>query len=289
MNRREWIIVAAVGAVIVLSLAGLVFLAARGGGQDGAAPDVTVPTASATSAPPRAPTSPAASPSASPSPSASAPPAPPVPDGLAGTDVTALPTAAKVVALTIDVGGDKAGLSSMLATLAAENVPATFFVTGDFAAEHPAEVGAILAGGHRIGNHSMTHPHFPPLSDAEIAIEVADAERALNAAGADPRPWFRFPYGDRDDRCVGLLNDSGYVPVRWTVDTLGWKGVDAGITADIVVDRVLYALQPGEIVLMHAGSNPGDGSTVDADALPDVIVRLSEAGYGFVTLDAMLG
>ena len=273
-----------VGVVIMLSLAGLVFLAARGGERP--SPDTTAPTAAPTIAPPVAPTSPPSSPSASPSPSA--PPASPVPNGLAGEDLTAMPTAAKVVALTIDAGGNDEGLASMLATLADERVHATFFITGEFAAEHPAGVRAILAGDHRVGNHSMTHPHFPQLSDAQIAIEVADAESALNAAGADPRPWFRFPYGDRDDRCVGLLNDSGYIPVRWTVDTLGWKGVDAGINADTVVDRVLYALQPGEIVLMHAGANPDDGSTVDADALPDVIVRLRDAGYGFVTLEAML-
>lgn len=275
-----------VGVVIVLSLAGLVFLAARGG--EPASPGTPAPTAEPTIAAPVAPTSPPASPSASPSPSPSVPPVSPVPNGLAGEDVTAMPTAAKVVALTIDAGGDDKGIASMLATLAAEGVHATFFITGEFAAEHPADVRAIVAGGHRVGNHSMTHPHFPGLSDAEIAIEVADAERALNAAGADPRPWFRFPYGDRDDRCVRLLNDGDYIPVRWTVDTLGWKGVDAGITADTVVERVLYALQPGEIVLMHAGSNPDDGSTVDADALPDVIVRLRDEGYSFVTLDAML-
>lgn len=48
------------------------------------------------------------------------------------------------------------------------------------------------------------------------------------------------------------------------------------------------ALRPGEIVLMHLGSNPQDGTTLDADALPDVIDRMRAAGYGFVTLDALL-
>jgi peptidoglycan/xylan/chitin deacetylase (PgdA/CDA1 family) len=50
----------------------------------------------------------------------------------------------------------------------------------------------------------------------------------------------------------------------------------------------MAALQPGEIVLMHIGSNPDDGSTLDADALPQVIDRISAAGYGFATLDALL-
>lgn len=56
----------------------------------------------------------------------------------------------------------------------------------------------------------------------------------------------------------------------------------------MVSDRIMAGLQPGEIVLMHIGSNPDDGSTLDADALPQVIDRIRAAGYGFTTLDALL-
>jgi len=55
------------------------------------------------------------------------------------------------------------------------------------------------------------------------------------------------------------------------------------------VGRVLAAAAPGEIVLMHVGSNPTDGSTLDADALPSVIAGLRAQGYGFTTLRAMQG
>ncbi len=39
---------------------------------------------------------------------------------------------------------------------------------------------------------------------------------------------------------------------------------------------------------MHIGSNPDDGSTLDADALPGMITRMRVAGYEFVTLDELL-
>ena len=48
-------------------------------------------------------------------------------------------------------------------------------------------------------------------------------------------------------------------------------------------------LRPGQIVLMHVGSHPTDGLTLDADALPEVIRRIRAAGYGFTDLDALLG
>jgi hypothetical protein len=39
---------------------------------------------------------------------------------------------------------------------------------------------------------------------------------------------------------------------------------------------------------MHAGSNPDDGSTLDAAALPAVIRAVEQAGYSPVSLDALL-
>jgi peptidoglycan-N-acetylglucosamine deacetylase len=70
---------------------------------------------------------------------------------------------------------------------------------------------------------------------------------------------------------------------------LVWKGTSGGASVQSVADRVRAGLQPGEIVLMHIGSNPDDGTTLDADALPQVIDRIRTAGYGFATLDSLLG
>ncbi|WP_208983509.1 hypothetical protein [Geodermatophilus obscurus] len=60
------------------------------------------------------------------------------------------------------------------------------------------------------------------------------------------------------------------------------------MSAQQVADRAMNALRPGEIVLMHLGSHPEDGTTLDADALPDMIERMRAADYTFVTLDALI-
>ena len=221
-----------------------------------------------------------------PEPTTADPPA--VPAHLRGQDVTEIPTGDRVVALTFDAGANSAGLPSILGTLADQQVPATFFLTGQWVDNNPHGVAVIHADGHRLGNHSMTHPHFPALPDQAIRDEVQGAEQRILAAGADPRPLFRFPFGDRDERTIAAVNDLGYVAVRWTVDTLGWQGTSGGMSAQKVTDRAMNALRPGEIVLMHLGSNPEDGTTLDADALPDMIERMRAAGYTFVTLDALL-
>ncbi|MDP9981242.1 peptidoglycan/xylan/chitin deacetylase (PgdA/CDA1 family) [Pseudarthrobacter oxydans] len=251
---------------------------------------VPAPSDTAPAGPAPLPTSPAPPPPAPPAPEPPPPPvlAAPFPAALAGRDLEVIPDAGTVVALTFDAGANSAGLPGILQTLAATRVRGTFFLTGNWAAANPAGVAAIVAGGHRLGNHSMTHPGFTGLPDAAVGDQLSGAEQAIRAGGGDPRPLFRFPFGERDARTIAAVNAYGYLPVRWTVDTLGWKGSSGGITAQIVADRVLAGLRPGEIVLMHIGSNPNDGTTLDADALPGMIERIRAAGYGFTTLDALL-
>jgi peptidoglycan/xylan/chitin deacetylase (PgdA/CDA1 family) len=212
-----------------------------------------------------------------------------VPTSLAGRDLEVIPTDRRVVALTFDAGANADAVPAIITALAAEDITATFFLTGAFVQRFPDASRSIVAAGHRIGNHSTNHPAFTSLTLDQIHDEVRDTERALRRdLGTDPRPWFRFPYGDRNARTIAALNDLGYVPVRWTVDTLGWQGTSGGRSVSSVTARVLDTARPGQIVLMHVGSHPNDGSMLDAQALPGVIEGLRARGYGFVTLDALL-
>lgn len=250
-------------------------------------------------------TSATASPSVSPSPSSGSPaptstgtptatPTPyptstALPSWLSGTDVTRIPTTRHVVALTFDGGANAAGLASILATLRATGAPGSFFLTGRFATTFPAQSRAITAAGYVVGNHTMTHPHPTQLTDAELTAQVRDAETAIRSVtGADPRPWFRFPYGEHTSADVALVNRLGYAAIFWGVDTLGWEGTSGGQSVATIRARVLRALTPGLVVLMHLGSNPTDDSTLDADALPFVIADLRARGYEPVPLTAML-
>jgi peptidoglycan/xylan/chitin deacetylase (PgdA/CDA1 family) len=192
--------------------------------------------------------------------------------------------------LTFDAGANADAVGSILTTLAQQHITATFFLTGDFVADFPDAARRIAAAGHRIGNHSVNHPHFTSLSDADIRAQLSAAAATIHGTtGANPAPLFRFPYGDRDARTIAVVNAAGYVPIRWTVDSLGWQGTMNGSRgAAFVTQRVVAAATAGEIVLMHVGSNPDDHSMLDAQALPDIIAALRAQGYGFASLDALL-
>ena len=245
------------------------------------APNTPAPSAPPTSVPSVRP---------SPSPSATYPGSPGIPGWLAGKDWTYIPTTRRVVALTFDAGANADAVPSILAALRREGVPATFFLTGNFVRDFPAAARSIAAAGFRIGDHTITHPYLTQLSDTAVQREIlGGAQQIMSITGKNPAPLFRFPFGDTDARTIAIANRAGFVSVRWTVDTLGWEGTAGHVSASVVVSRVLAAARPGEIVLMHVGSNPDDHTTFDADALPQVISGLRARGYSFVTLDALTG
>jgi peptidoglycan/xylan/chitin deacetylase (PgdA/CDA1 family) len=201
-----------------------------------------------------------------------------------GNHMTVLPTTANVVALTFDAGANNAGVAKILSTLAAEGVAATFFLTGAFARNFPADARTI---GLRfpVGNHTDTHPDLTTLTDAQVRTQLQNAQNEIaNVARYNARPMFRFPFGATNARTLNLVNGAGYTSLWWTVDTLGWQGTSGGRSVSTVVNRVLSTLRPGQIILLHCGSHPNDGSTLDADALPTIISELRARGYSFVTM-----
>jgi peptidoglycan-N-acetylglucosamine deacetylase len=74
--------------------------------------------------------------------------------------------------------------------------------------------------------------------------------------GASRAPLLRFRCGDAGARTIAVANRAGYVPVRWTADTLGWEGTAGHISVGIVAAWVLAGLRAGEIVLKRVGSIP---------------------------------
>lgn len=124
-----------------------------------------------------------------------------------------------------------------------------------------------------------------PLSSADVRKEIRRAEWWIHAGtGRDPRPLFRFPYGDRNGRTIAIANSLGYTSVRWSLDTWGWMGTSGGMSVSAVERRVGSRLSPGDILLLHVGGGR-DGSMLDTRALPEVLRLIERRGYRFVTLE----
>lgn len=189
----------------------------------------------------------------------------------------------KLVALTFDAGSDAGNAAAILDVLSAHHIRATFGITGLWAQANPALVQRISSSGQQIVDHSWDHRSFTgastgagPLSAAEIRRELDTTDALIGSlTGTGTGGWFRPPYGDRSPEVDATAGVAGYrYELMWTVDTLGWKGVDPAT----VVQRAVAAAAPGEIILMHVGSQ-----STDAAALPGLITALQARGYGFAT------
>lgn len=184
------------------------------------------------------------------------------------------------ISLTFDGGAGRGHVDEILAVLTSKKVPATFFLTGNWIDLFPEAVQAIYNQGYPIGNHTLNHPHLTQLEDEEVREELRAVEnRVQDLLASSTRPFFRAPYGERDERILQLAQEEGYISIYWTIDSLDWQ-VES--TPDSVRERVLDRLQDGAIILFHLAS---ESSYL---VLDDLIEEISERGYKFVSLEDFL-
>ncbi|GAA2608068.1 polysaccharide deacetylase family protein [Paractinoplanes durhamensis] len=194
---------------------------------------------------------------------------------------------AKVVSLTFDLDWrtgtpaenaiSKANLETVLRVFAANGITGAFGVTGRFAEQNPAETKAIAALGHKIINHSYSHPDFMTLTQAQRWSQLDRAEAAFRAAGVSSAGWFRSPYRSGYLN-AGLNRDLAlrgfYVNLDWTFDTTGYQA--AGWP--VVSSRIDRYTVPGAIIVMHVTT-----PSTDPGNLQLIIDKLKGMGYGFVS------
>jgi peptidoglycan/xylan/chitin deacetylase (PgdA/CDA1 family) len=161
-------------------------------------------------------------------------------------------------------------------------VRCTFFLTGIALRQTggPELLRQTVADGHELGNHSDTHPDFRELTDEQIAQELAAVEKmVVEITGTSTKPYFRPPFGGRDERVWRAVQENGYVTIYWTYQVWDWV---EDRTTEKVYNYTIEGACNGAIVVMHVGAQE------TADALPAIIDELRARGYRLVTLSELL-
>jgi peptidoglycan/xylan/chitin deacetylase (PgdA/CDA1 family) len=185
----------------------------------------------------------------------------------------------RAVALTFD-DGPGPYTSRILATLRHHHVPATFFVIGIHAQQHPDVVQQEARDAMAVGNHSWDHPHRPPfarLPRARLREEIARTERLLVSMGIAPE-LFRPPGGSFSDRVIRAARAVDCRVALWDVDPKDWM---RGRTPAQIAHAVLSSVHAGSIVELHDG---GPNPMATLAALPAIIDGIRAMGLHFVTL-----
>ena len=191
-------------------------------------------------------------------------------------------TVPRAVALTFDDGPSPRYTPLVLAILRRLHVPATFFVVGYLAEQYSGLVRRELDAGMCVGDHSYNHPEVPPFDELPqrlIDDEIALGGRGLNVLGARPQ-LFRPPGGSFSPAVISAAEALGQRVVLWSVDPGDWH---QGVQARQIVRRVLRAVRPGSIVILHDGG--GDRSATVA-ALPAIVRGIRHRGLRLVAIAA---
>ena len=72
------------------------------------------------------------------------------------------------------------------------------------------ELRALSERGIEIGSHTVSHPHLPSLSDAELDRELIDSRAEIEDELALPCRYLAYPYGDEDGRVRAAARRAGY-------------------------------------------------------------------------------
>ncbi|MEU6288573.1 polysaccharide deacetylase family protein [Streptomyces sp. NPDC001705] len=183
---------------------------------------------------------------------------------------------ARGVNITIDDGPDPAWTPQVLDLLEEYGVKATFCVTGTQAQAHPDLVKQVVAAGHRLCDHSVSHDtSMDRKSEAYQSKEILDAERMIIKASGGVRPmYYRAPGGAFTPYSRKLAASHGMRPLGWNVDTKDFErpGTDA------IVETVQRELANGPTLLFH---DAGGDRSQTVEALRRVLPWLAEQGYSF--------
>lgn len=161
-----------------------------------------------------------------------------------------------MVALTFDDGPNATATPAILDALAARGAPATFFVFGVRAREHPDLIARMVEAGHGVQPHCWaSHASHHEMSRAELADDIGRTLSVIEELGC-PRPRFwRPPNGDiRDPDSYEVAANHAVQLVTWTLQTCDWRDdrtadrILGEIDAEAREDAVLRA---DSVVLMH--------------------------------------
>ena len=189
-----------------------------------------------------------------------------------------LPLRKGEVVLTFDDGPEPATIDRVLGALAEQCVKATFFMTGNNLARHPALAQRVAAAGHTPALHSFAHPHLGSLSPADQMEDLDKALAAFNAAFGRAPAAYRFPFLEQTPTLVAALKEKRMTVASIDLGIQDWAPND--MRSEALAGWLAKELDRtgGGIILMHDANGP------TADALPTLLRTIRDRGYKVVHL-----
>ena len=187
-----------------------------------------------------------------------------------------------VLYLTFDAGYENGCTSQILDVLKQHQVPAAFFLVGNYLETHPELVQRMAEEGHLVGNHTWSHPDMSKLTEkAAFAEELERLEQCYKEiTGKDMEKFYRPPQGIYSKENLELAKELGYKTVFWSLAYADWDNNDQP-TADFAFSKLIPRIHNGAIILLHSTSK------TNAAILDELLTRWKDMGYTFAPISEL--
>ena len=191
-------------------------------------------------------------------------------------------TSQKTIYLTFDAGYENGCTAKILDVLQKHDVPAAFFLVGNYIEKNADLVRRMVDEGHIVGNHTMHHWDMRKLSDKDaFAKELQDLETLFQeTTGKELPKYYRPPQGTYSQENLQMAKDLGYKTVFWSLAYVDWQN-DAQPTRQQAFDKLLPRIHNGAVVLLHSTS------ATNAEILDELLTKWEDQGYRFASIDQL--
>ena len=184
----------------------------------------------------------------------------------------------KVLYLTFDAGYENGYTEQILDVLKKQEVPAAFFLVGDYLERNADLVRRMVKEGHIVGNHTLRHPDMQKLDDAAFEAELRGVEELYTDITGQTLPqYYRPPQGLYSEENLKKAREMGYRTVFWSLAYADWDNTDQP-DPDAAVEKLTSRTHDGAVILLHATSK------TNAQILDRLLSRWKDMGYRFAPL-----
>ena len=190
-------------------------------------------------------------------------------------------TSQKVLYLTFDAGYENGNTEKILDILEKHQVPAAFFLVGNYMEKNKDLVRRMVAEGHIVGNHTMHHPDMQKKDFAAFSKELGELEALFREiTGKELPKYYRPPQGLYSQENLEMAQKLGYKTVFWSLAYADWDN-NKQPTRDYAFSKLLPRIHNGAVLLLHSTSK------TNAEILDELLTRYKEMGYTFASLDGL--
>ena len=191
-------------------------------------------------------------------------------------------TSRKILYLTFDAGYENGSTEKILDVLKAQQVPAAFFLVGNYMEKNADLVRRMVEEGHIVGNHTMHHYDMSKLTEqSAFAKELKDLEVLFQEiTGKEMPKFYRPPQGLYSEENLKMAKDLGYKTVFWSLAYVDWNNDDQP-SREEALGKLIPRTHPGAVVLLHSTSK------TNATVLEELIGKWKEEGYVFGTVEEL--